>query len=195
VLAPDLIAICRALELLGVDDKPVARLWSIFADPKKIGTWQRDNLSNVPLHGHRVRGFELVAGEQRIGSKRLFRTLKSESGYWDEGPRWIEPAKTWQIDYYEHQLRSDRDWLETPAATEVELRNRHAAGGWQCRGLTADEYVAQVLGSWEHRRTATLERIPEYEAKLVRETDSYERAMEPATRSVSSARSTHWPPT
>jgi hypothetical protein len=34
----------------------------------------------VPLHGHRVPGFELIAGKQRIGSRLIYRTLKSESG-------------------------------------------------------------------------------------------------------------------
>jgi hypothetical protein len=55
-----------------------------------------DHLSNVPLHGHRVPGFELIAGEQRIGSRLIYRTLKSESGQWGEGQRWVAPTPPYQ---------------------------------------------------------------------------------------------------
>jgi hypothetical protein len=96
VLRGELLHVCYDLELLGIDEKPVARLWAIFADPKRIGTWQRDHLSNVPLHGHRVPGFELIAGEQRIGSRLIYRTLKSESGQWGEGQRWVAPTPPYQ---------------------------------------------------------------------------------------------------
>jgi hypothetical protein len=96
VLTGELLEVCRSLEWLGPEDKPVARLWAIFADPKKLGTWQRDHLSEVPLHGHRVRGFELIPGEQRTGTHRIYRTLKNQVGDWDEGPYWEMPSrKTW----------------------------------------------------------------------------------------------------
>jgi hypothetical protein len=155
VLGPDLLDVCRALELLGIDDKPVARLWSIFADPKKLGTWQRENISDVPLHGHRVRGFEMIAGEQRTGSKRLYRTLKGESGYWDEGPRWIEPDD-YKIDLIRQLIRRYRQSLED-RISELEAS-----------GLAACDDGARHFYE---------EEIVRQEAALAERTASYERAM------------------
>ena len=124
VLGPELLDVCRALGLIRDTGKPVARLWALFADPKRIGTWQRNNLSNVPLHGHRVRGFQLVAGEQRTGSNRLYHTQKNEGDHWGEGPFWHQPypIPSIKLGNIERSIEMVRRFLEDPISDDARRR-------------------------------------------------------------------------
>jgi hypothetical protein len=62
VLDGELLELCRELEYLRPNDKPVARLWAVFADPRRKGAVIRSTYSQHVLPGIRCRGFELRAG-------------------------------------------------------------------------------------------------------------------------------------
>jgi uncharacterized protein DUF6011 len=166
VLSGDLLETCRSLELLAADDKPVARLWAVFADPKKLGTWQRDNLSEVPLHGHRVRGFEVIAGEERHGHRRIYRTLKGENGRWDEGPRWVEPAPDNRIARCEIALSHCRRDLAEPVRDEAYWRAHYADSARYVLDLREQERRAAIQvrlsAAW---RESQIKRLPALEAE------------------------------
>jgi hypothetical protein len=80
----ELLELCRELEFLGPDDKPVARLWAVFADPKGRGRIIRTNYSQHPLDGVRCRGFEMRAGEAHDGG-RMTNALMDHDGSWSIG--------------------------------------------------------------------------------------------------------------
>jgi hypothetical protein len=94
VLAGELLEVCVELKFLSPTDKPVARLWGQFADPKRIGRVLRETNSN---HNHAMigiacRGFELHPGAERGNrSNILFEAQRTADGNWRTGPRWIEP--------------------------------------------------------------------------------------------------------
>jgi hypothetical protein len=172
VLADELLEICRALVWLGPEDKPAARLWAVFADPKRLGTWQRNNLSNVPLHGNRVRVFDMIVGEKRGGPKRIYRTLKNENGQWDEGPRWTEPEKPYQLDGCNRVLARYRNELAEPLPTAEELRSHPAFAG-------VDEGWIERHLQWNARdREWKASQVPKLEARIAEETAAYERAVQ-----------------
>ena len=70
IIEGELLAICIELGLLKPDDKPIARLWAEFADPKKRGTVLREQRRSLPLIGIVCRGFELHAGTERGSDQR-----------------------------------------------------------------------------------------------------------------------------
>jgi hypothetical protein len=69
------------------DDKPIARLWAGFADPKATGRILRAGRGRHPLSGITCRGFQLHAGTD-LGptSSILFEAQRTESGEWRFGP-------------------------------------------------------------------------------------------------------------
>ncbi len=85
ILDGELLELCRELEFLEPDDKPVARLWAIFADPKRKGAAIRTTYSRHVLPGLRCRGFELHAGMQHNGA-RLRTVLMDSDGSWNIRP-------------------------------------------------------------------------------------------------------------
>jgi hypothetical protein len=92
ILDGELLELVRSLEQLGPDDKPVARLWAVFADPTRRGTILRDHLSHHPQPGTICRGFELRAGETKgAKSEMIFRSYLHQDGTWREGPNWTSP--------------------------------------------------------------------------------------------------------
>jgi hypothetical protein len=56
LLDGELLEACRELGLLKAEDKPVARLWAEFADPKKLGSALREKVSSHALTGIFCRG-------------------------------------------------------------------------------------------------------------------------------------------
>jgi hypothetical protein len=88
IIEDELLDACRELGYLGADDKPIVRLWGMFADPKKKGTTLREQRSRHPLAGIVCRGFQLHAGSERgpVGSM-LFEAQREQSGEWRFGPR------------------------------------------------------------------------------------------------------------
>jgi hypothetical protein len=86
VLEGELLELCRELEYLGPDDKPVARLWAIFADPKRKGAVVRTTFSKHPLPGIRCRGFEMRAGMQHNGDRMTIAQMDA-CGSWSIGYR------------------------------------------------------------------------------------------------------------
>ena len=87
ILGDELHATCVELGLLQPDDKPIARLWAEFADPKKRGTVLREQRSSLPLHGITCRGFELHAGTERGRTLDiLFEAQRDKDGKWRFGP-------------------------------------------------------------------------------------------------------------
>jgi uncharacterized protein DUF6011 len=80
---------CSTLVLgwLGLNDKPIARLWAGFADPKAIGRILREGRGRHPLTGITCRGFELHAGSERgPTSAILFEAQRTGSGQSRFGP-------------------------------------------------------------------------------------------------------------
>jgi hypothetical protein len=99
--------------------------------------------ATVPLHGHRVRGFELIAGEQRTGSRLIYRSLKSESGDWGEGPRWVAPTppdqgKGWA-------LEGHRKCLAVPPPCD-------ANGGWPVSTHSGPSAASTAMPAHAHGR-------------------------------------------
>jgi hypothetical protein len=180
VLTGELPDICRSLEWLSPGDKPVARLWAVFADPQKLGTWQRDHISAVPLHGHRVRGFELIAGEQRLGRQRLFRTLKGEDGVWrSSGTRWKYPAEPWDLRNAKYQLDLDQKRLADPVADEASLRADYERHRWDFEDEeSVEDYIARRLERDAWQRAGALKRIPELEAKIAASEHLHQQALQ-----------------
>jgi Family of unknown function (DUF6011) len=94
VLTGELLEICIKLELLAAEDKPIARLWGRFADPKKVGRTLREanNDHDHAMVGIACRGFDLHAGAERGNrSTILFEAQRTADGNWRTGPRWIKP--------------------------------------------------------------------------------------------------------
>ena len=172
VLSDELLDVCRSLAWLSAGAKPVARLWSVSADLKRIGTWQRDHLSNVPRHGHRVRGFDLIAGEQRTGPRRICRRLKNENGQWDESPRWIEPPRPQRLSATERTLKYFQEFLARPPLTEEALRERSGLDY-----LSDDDLARRVWLNARERERMTID-IPGLEAKIGTDATAYESARE-----------------
>ena len=87
ILEGELLDSCIALGLLKPDDKPIARLWANFADPKKRGRVLREQRSHHSLSGIACRGFP-TACRRRAGLRRLnsVEAQRTESGAWQFGP-------------------------------------------------------------------------------------------------------------
>jgi hypothetical protein len=84
VLDGELLDLCRELEYLAPDDKPLARLWATFADPKRKGTVVRATFSKHALPGIRCRGFEMRLGVKHNG-ERLSSAFMDAQGGWRVG--------------------------------------------------------------------------------------------------------------
>jgi hypothetical protein len=102
VLSGELLDICVTLKLLAPEDKPIARLWAQFADPKRVGRTLRqvndDRLNAMPDVA--CRGFELHAGTARGKTHEvLFHAQRSGDGAWQTGPEWSRPGPSrWRFD-------------------------------------------------------------------------------------------------
>ena len=87
IIEGELLEVCIELGLLRADDKPIARLWAAFADPRKPGQVLREH---NPQHGMpeiACRGFQLHAGGERgPTSDILFEAQREPSGAWQFGP-------------------------------------------------------------------------------------------------------------
>src|SRR5262249_23884654 len=59
MLEGELLELCRSLGYLTPEDKPIARLWATFADPKQVGSYFREHISKHALTGITCRGFQL----------------------------------------------------------------------------------------------------------------------------------------
>ena len=87
IIEGELLDACIGLRLLKPDDKPIARLWATFADPKKTGQALREQRSDHTLAGVQCRGFQLHAGGERgATSDILFEAQRTENGSWSFGP-------------------------------------------------------------------------------------------------------------
>jgi hypothetical protein len=87
ILEGELREVCVALGWLTEDDKPIARLWAGFADPKATGRILREQRGRHPLSGITCRGFELHAGSERGPTGAiLFEAQRTASGQWRFGP-------------------------------------------------------------------------------------------------------------
>ena len=73
IIEGELLEACRELGYLSADAKPIVRLWTQFADPKKKSAALREQRSNHPLAGIACRGFELHVGSERGRSRALRR--------------------------------------------------------------------------------------------------------------------------
>jgi hypothetical protein len=135
------------LQRLKSTDKPVARLWAIFQDPKRFGAKIRDEYSENPLHGIVCRGFELFAREERGGTRKvLFVSEKRADGTWDtraDPPAfWGTPPWSWmrsrtveqQWDYYRLRQRS----RELATARVLEFAGAPDIQMWEGAQLTGN---------------------------------------------------------
>jgi hypothetical protein len=87
IIEGELLEICIALGWLEEDDKPIARLWASFADPKAAGSILRERRSRHTLSGIACRGFQLHAGSERGSTgSMLFEAQRTETGQWRFGP-------------------------------------------------------------------------------------------------------------
>jgi Family of unknown function (DUF6011)/Large polyvalent protein associated domain 29 len=89
ILKGELLEICHELGYLTPDDKPIARLWATFADPKGSGKLMRERYSRNSLAGISCRGFQLHAGSTRQQTSQiLFEAQRTESAanLWQLGP-------------------------------------------------------------------------------------------------------------
>jgi hypothetical protein len=94
VLSGELLEICIKLGLPVSEEKPIARLWAQFADPKRVGRVLRDTNPDRKnaMAGISCRGFELHAGSERgKKSEMLLRAQRHSDERWSIGPLWHEP--------------------------------------------------------------------------------------------------------
>jgi hypothetical protein len=106
-LGDELAEACRALGYLAPDDKPIGRLWTHFATPKRSGRYLRENVSQYPLHGISARGFQVFAGgERQSRAEMLFEAQRrDDNGTWQYGP-WLSRHE------YVSPRRREREWEE-----------------------------------------------------------------------------------
>ncbi len=110
IISDELFAICVELGLLKADDKPIARLWAEFADPKKRGTVLREQRSSLPLHGIVCRGFGLHVGTERGSTyDTLFEAQRDKDGKWRFGPH---PSA------FDYPTPRNREWEEKVRALQ-----------------------------------------------------------------------------
>ena len=107
IIEGELLAVCIELGLLTADDKPIARLWAEFADPKKRGRALRKWDNPHGMSEITCRGFELHPGTERGStSDILFQAQREASGAWRFGPYFYESD-------YHSPRRSDWERLVT----------------------------------------------------------------------------------
>jgi len=164
ILDGELLELCRAVEFLAPDDKPVARLWAEFADPKRRGTMIRTTFSQHPLDGVRCRGFEMRAGESHSGGRMTNATMDSDGGWAIGHLSWphdsIRNMRNWEISC-RNRINESRRMLEPrrgpkmETAEEIELRLRRY-GKWTPEVITRDvewclSLQARSLEEWKER--------------------------------------------
>jgi Family of unknown function (DUF6011) len=102
------------------DDKKVLRLWARFADPTKVGTMLRTQVSQLPMLEARCRAFELRVGVNHSGPY-LLRTQRGRDGQW-----WVGHASrpTFSGGYEWQRLREElaraRQWHRACAFESAE---------------------------------------------------------------------------
>jgi hypothetical protein len=163
VLDGELLELCHKVEYLTPDDKPVARLWAIFADPKRKGSVIRATYSQHVLPGIRCRGFELRAGIAHDGG-RMTSALMDRDGSWSAGHvRWghsdLKRMRYW-ASHYEHNIGDIRRALQPSKAPhslslEQVYERSIARGDSEERARFLVEYMrtdnAKQLARWEER--------------------------------------------
>ena len=112
-LAGELLELCRELEFLKPDDKPVARLWAVFADPKHKGTVIRSTYSKLALPGIRCRGFEMRVGTKHDGD-RITYALMGDLGDWSVG----------HLSWRHSDLSKMRSWISKYESEIADIRRR-----------------------------------------------------------------------
>jgi hypothetical protein len=163
ILEGELLQLCRTLGYLKEDDKPIARLWSTFADPRKVGTALRNTVSKHGLAGIACRGFELHPGGQR-GNQRdiLFEAKLDKASQWTFGPRvhWYDPGNR----------RRRHDW-ECLMRRRVEMQDTIAKLGGDQLGLNKElaEISAQIaiLEAEDDQETADRRKRHEQRRRVV----------------------------
>jgi len=106
MLEGELLKLCLALGHLTPEDKPIARLWATFADPKQVGSYFREHVSKHTLSGITCRGFQLFAGAERQNSSLILFEAQKDTKGWRFGP-WTRLAG-----YSESRRPNDRKWEE-----------------------------------------------------------------------------------
>jgi hypothetical protein len=182
VLDGELLELCRELEYLGPNDKPVARLWAVFADPRRKGAVIRSTYSQHVLPGIRCRGFELRAGIHHDGD-RMTNALMDVAGAWSVGHlSWghskIDRMHRW-ASIYGRQIQEARRALQPRAVPHPRVPEESYKWAIE-RGETekevqrllelAQKYNAEDLAHWEKREQEKqdpvfIERMREWEAK------------------------------
>jgi hypothetical protein len=184
VLDGELLELCYELEYLSRDDKPVARLWAVFADPKRKGTVIRTTYSQHVLSGIRCRGFELHAGTTHDGG-RMTNALMDSAGAWSIGHvRWghssISSMRVW-VNKYQNRIHEIHRALEprpAPKGATPEERCKWVIkqGGSEEQAQRILEFErkcqAESLARWEKqeqqkRDPVFIESMRKREAKIV----------------------------
>jgi hypothetical protein len=164
VLEGELLALCHELEYLAPGEKPVARLWAIFADPKRKGAAIRTTFSKHPLLGISCRGFELRAGTAHDGN-RMANALMDSDGTWSVSTiNWrhssIRKMRYW-VSEYESRCGSYQRALE-PAPAPIPITTPEQAYEWAIQKGESEEQArfrmentrsqnARMLAKWEER--------------------------------------------
>lgn len=173
IIDEELLELCRAVEFLAPDDKPVARLWATFADPKRRGTAIRATFSKHAMDGVRCRGFEMRAGETHSGGRMTSATMNSDGG-WSIGHLFwghsnIRKMQNWEIQYRNRIDEIRRQLQPCPApkmqtAEEIELRVRRYC--WKqeddirCEVERCIAFQARSLEQWKERVKPRNARLP-----------------------------------
>jgi Family of unknown function (DUF6011) len=167
VLDGELLALCREVGHLSADDKPVTRLWGIFADPKGRGTAIRTTFSSHALPGIRCRGFEMRAGVAHNGG-RMTAALMDNDGTWSVGNnfRWghsdISKMRYW-VSVYENRITSSRRALE-PSEPPL-LTSPEQFYEWAMKRGESPEEARRSMEYAQQRNAADLARWEEREKK------------------------------
>jgi len=136
IIEGELLELVQKLGLLGPDDKPIARAWAHFADPKRVGRTLRgaNEDTNNAMTGIALREFELYAGAERgKKSEILFRAQRQYDGRWCTGPQWLPPRHdaNGRVHYAERAVRDAQ-------------RNYDYFSGRPGFGLPAKDLVANI---------------------------------------------------
>jgi hypothetical protein len=155
LLEGELLELCLALGYLTPEDKPIARLWATFADPKQVGSYFRERISKHALSGITCRGFQLFAGAERQNSLSiLFESQKDKNG-WRFGP-WTRLAG-----YSESRRSSDRKW-EDLTRSRIRLQELDPEQAEklakEIAALEAEDFkLAEAFHAKQRRRARVLE--------------------------------------
>jgi hypothetical protein len=161
VLDGELLELCREVEHLATDDKPVARLWAVFADPKRKGTAIRATYSKHVLPGIRCRGFELRAGTTHNGGRMTSALMDNNGGWSTGGVRWGHASlfgmRNWAIRLQDNIEDIHRRLLPraAPHLMSPEEFYEHAIK----RG-DSEEWAHQAM---EYRRESNIRQMAEWE--------------------------------